>query len=203
MGDPAARKAVVLELFAATGESIPEDDPIVTGAILFSHKLNEVATLSAGHMRAAGGQAAAAIQHASEKAVAAMAEASQRCAADSAAASKKADIAAQAATAHLARLAAERAQLVKTIETQVVKAVKLANKGESGQLSLRYVPAWYAVVGSLAVGIALTAAWKIGVEQGTSRAEEAAVGRAFSRLVPSLDPKMRKQLMQHLRKEAR
>lgn len=67
MGDPAARKAVVLELFAATGESIPEDDPIVTGAILFSHKLNEVATLSASHMRAAGEHAATAIQHASEK----------------------------------------------------------------------------------------------------------------------------------------
>lgn len=203
MGDPAARKAVVLELFAATGESIPEDDPIVTGAILFSHKLNEVATLSASHMRAAGEHAASAIQHASEKAAAAMAEASQRCAADSAAASEKADIAAQAAMAHLARLAAERAQLVKTIETQVVKAVKLASKGGSSQLSLRYVPAWYAVVGSLTVGIALTAAWKIGVEHGTSRAEEAAVGRAFSRLVPSLDPKMRKQLMQLLRKEAR
>lgn len=203
MGDPALRKAIVLELFAATGESIPEDDPIITGAILFSHKLNEVADLSANHMRMAGEQAAAAIDEASQKASLTMNEASQRYALEPAEAFEKAAIAAQAATAQLARLCSERTQLVKTIEAQVVKAVKLASKGESGSLSLRYIPAWYAVVGSLAVGIALTAAWKIGVEQGTSRAEEAAVGRAFSRIVPSLDPKMRKQLMQRLRKEAR
>jgi len=203
MGDPAARKAVVLELFAATGESIPEDDPIVTGAILFSHKLNEVATLSASHMRAAGEQAVTAIHEASEKAALAMGEASQRCAAEAAAATARADGAAQAATAHLTRLAAERTQLVKTIEAQVVKAVKLASKGEPNSLSLRYIPAWYVAVGSLAVGVALAAAWMIGVEQGTARAEEAAVGRSFARVLPKLDPKVREHIMEHLQKKAR
>lgn len=202
MGDPAARKAVVLELFAATGESIPEDDPIVTGAILFSHKLNEVAALSAGHMRAAGENAAVAIHEASQKASLVMNEASQRCAAESAAVSAKADTAAQVATAHLARLAAERAQLAKTIEAQVVKALKHANYGASNPLALRYIPAWYAVVGSLAVGVALCAAWMIGVEQGTARAEEAAVGRSFSRVMPELDPKVREQITEHLRRKA-
>jgi hypothetical protein len=202
MGDTAARKAVVLELFAATGESIPENDPIVTGAILFSHKLNEVATLSASHMRAAGEDVVAAIHQASQISSRAMLEASQRCVVESAAATAEADVAAQAATAHLTRLAAERIQLVKTIETQVVKAVKLVAKGESGPLSLRYIPAWYAVVGALVGAVALAIAWNIGVIQGTARAEEAAVGRAFSRVVPALDQKLRDQLMEHLRKKA-
>ena len=202
MGDPAARKAVVLELFAATGESIPEDDPIVTGAILFIHKLNEVAALSASHMRAAGEHAAAAIHEASEKAALAMGEASYRCAAEAASATASADGAAQAATAHLTRLAAERAQLVKAIEAQVFKAVKLASKGEPSSLSLRYIPAWYVIVGSLAVGIALAAACLIGVQQGTARAEEAAVGRSFSRVLPDLDPKVRAHIMEHLKKKA-
>jgi hypothetical protein len=202
MRDTAARKAIVLDLFAATGESIPENDPIVTGAILFSHKLNEVADLSASHMRTAGENAAAAIDEASQKASLVMGEASQRCAAEAAAATAKADVAMQAARAHLTKLAAERIQLVKTIETQVLKAVKLAGKGESGPLSLRYIPAWYAVVGALVGAVALAIAWNIGVIQGTARAEEAAVGRAFSRVVPALDQKLRDQLMEHLRKKA-
>lgn len=202
MGDSAARKAVVLELFAATGESIPEDDPIVTGAILFSHKLNEVAALSADHMRAAGEHAAAAVLEASHKATLVLDAASQRYAAESAAASAKAGDAAQAATAQLAKLTAERAQLVKSIETQVLKATRIASKGDANLTSLRYIPAWWAVVGALAAGVALAAAWWIGVQQGTERAEEAAVGRAFSRVVPELDPKVRESIMEHLRKKA-
>ena len=202
MGDPAARKAVVLELFTATGESIPEDDPIVTGAILFSHKLNEVAALSASHMQAAGEHAAAAIRETSQKATLVINEASQLCAAESAAACAKADVATQAATAHIAKLTAERAHLVKSIEMQVLKAVRGAGAGGVSAVSLRYIPAWYAVVGALAVGVALAAAWVAGVERGTARAEEAAVGRSFSRIVPDLDPKVREQLMEHLRKKA-
>ena len=50
--------------------------------------------------------------------------------------------------------------------------------------------------------VALAATWKMGIEHGTARAEEAAVGRAFSRVVPSLDPKLRDHLMEHLRKRA-
>jgi hypothetical protein len=194
---------VVLELFAATGESIPEDDPIVTGAILFSHKLNEVAALSASHMREAGERAAAAVHDASQRAALVMGEASQRCAADSAAASMKADAAAQAATAQLSKLSAERIQLVKSIETQVMKAVKLASEGGTRPLSLRYIPAWYAVIGSLSIGITLAAAWMIGIEQGTARAEDAAVGREFSRVLPELDPKVKEHIMEHLQKKAR
>lgn len=202
MGDTAARKAIVLDLFAATGESIPENDPIVTGAILFSHKLNEVADLSATHMRTAGENAAAAIYEASQQASLVLGEASQRCAAESTAATAKAEVAMQAATAHLTKLAAERSQLVKTIETQVVKAVKLVVKAESSPLSLRYIPAWYAVVGALVGAVALATAWNIGVIQGTARAEEAAVGRAFSKVIPALDQNLRDQLLEHLRKKA-
>jgi hypothetical protein len=97
MGDPAMRKAIVLELFTATGESIPEDDPIVTGAILFSHKLNEVARLSAEEMHSAGRLAAAAVHEAGRNASLVLTQAGERCASESLAAATRADAAARAA----------------------------------------------------------------------------------------------------------
>ena len=202
MGDPAIRKAIVLELFTTTGESIPEDDPIVTGAILFSHKLNEVARLSAEEMQSAGRLAAAAVDEAGRNASLVLTQAGERCASESLAAAARADAAARAAAAQLELQTAERAHLLKAIDAQVSKSVKLANASMSGPAVLRYVPAWYAVVGALIGAVALAAAWKIGIDQGTARSEEAAVGRAFSRVVPSLDPKLREHLMELLRKRA-
>jgi len=202
MGNPDARKAVVLELFAATGESIPEDDPIVTGAILFTHKLNEVAAFSAVQMREAGESAAAAVREASHNAAFLLNEAGLRCAAEAASVSERADVVAGAVSAQGVKFETERLQLAKAVEAQLARAVKLAGSAGSAPLSLRYLPAWYAVVGSVVVGTALAAAWIIGVEQGTARAEEAAVGRSFTRVLPELDPKVRAQIMEQLRKKA-
>jgi len=47
----------------------------------------------------------------------------------------------------------------------------------------------------------MSAALIFGLERGSAQAQEAAVGRAFARVVPALDPKLREQLMQHLRKK--
>jgi hypothetical protein len=199
MVDPAVRKAITLELFAATGESIPEDDPIVTGAILFSHKLNEVARLSSEGMHAAGQRATDAVNEAAQKASLVLHEASQRCAAESAAASVRADAAARAAALQIERLTADRAQLLKAIEAHVLKSVKLASKNQPGQDGLRHVPVKHAVVGAVVGAVALAAAWMVGVEHGSALAEEAAVGRSFVRVVPKLDPKLKSQLMEYLR----
>lgn len=129
-------------------------------------------------------------------------QAGERCASESLAVAARADAAARAAAVQLELQTAERAHLLKAIDAQVSKSVKLANASMSGPAVLRYVPAWYAVVGALIGAVALAAAWKIGIDQGTARSEEAAVGRAFSRVVPSLDPKLREHLMEHLRKRA-
>ena len=148
MGDLAIRQAIVLELFAATGESIPVDDPIVTGAILFSHKFNEVARLSAEEMQLAGRLAADAVHEASRNASLVLTQASERCAAESQAVTAKADSAARAAATQLERLAADRALLLKAIDAQVSKSLKLTSAAPSGTVSIRYIPIWYAVVGA-------------------------------------------------------
>lgn len=105
-------------------------------------------------------------------------------------------------TAMNASLLADRAKLFKDIEAHVAKCAKSVSKAPAGGVDLRYIPAWYAVVGALVGAVSLAIAWNIGVIQGTALAEEAAVGRAFSRVVPALDQKLRDQLMEHLRKKA-
>lgn len=193
MVDSQERKAITLQLFAATGETIPEDDPIVTGAILFSHMLNEVARLSADEIKLAGQHAAVAIHEAAQHATLVMNEASQRCVAETAAAAK-------VASSQSKRLDAEVIQAIKKIEAELLKAVKIASRSHGSTVTLRYIPAWYAVIGALAVGLALATAWVVGVEQGATLAEEAAIGRSFTRVVPTMDPKLKAQLMEHVRK---
>lgn len=96
--------------------------------------------------------------------------------------------------------AADRARTMREIEAQIAKCVKMASKGQSGSRGLLEVPAWYAVVGAVVGALVLSAAWSIAVEQGSVRAEEAAIGRSFARVVPKMDPKLKEQLMEHLRK---
>ena len=97
-------------------------------------------------------------------------------------------------------LTADRAKLMKDIQTHMTRCVKIASAGQSSNQGIRYVPAWYALVGAVLGAFALAAAWAVGVEHGATRAEEAAVGRSFARVVPTLDPKLKAQLMEHLRK---
>jgi len=203
MGDPTARRAITLELFAATGESIPEDDPIVTGAILFSHKFNEVARQSAEEMEKAGRLAANTVHEAVQKAALVLSDASRRCAEESTAATAKVEAAAEAAGLQIERLTADRSQLLKMIEAQILKSMRLANKGQFSSAALRYHPAWYVVVSALVGAVALAAACVVGVERGTRRAEEAGVGRSFARAVSTMDSKLKAQLMEHLRRNSR
>ena len=99
-------------------------------------------------------------------------------------------------------LIADRAKLFKDIEAHVARCVKLANKGQSSTQDFRYVPIQYAVGGAIVVAAAMAIALTFGLQRGSAQAEEAAVGRSFSRVVPELDPKIREHLMEHLRKKA-
>jgi hypothetical protein len=199
MEDSGVRKAIVLELFAATGESIPEDDPIVTGAILFSHMLNEVARLSAEDMRLAGQLAADAVNEAAGNASKVLVDASVRCASESAAASGKAAEVARMAELQIERLTAERAQLLKLVEAHVLKGVKVALKQQADPLPLGHMPTWWALAGAVIGAVVFSTGWTIAAAHGSVQAEEAAVGRAFNRVAPTLDPKIKAQLYERLR----
>jgi hypothetical protein len=104
-----------------------------------------------------------------------------------------------AASVNISQSAA-RTRTMKEIEAHISKCVKLASKGQCSSQSFRYIPIWYAVGSAVAVAVAFSAALMFGIERGSALAEEAAVGRSFKRVVPTMDPKLRAQLMEHLRK---
>ena len=200
MGGPGDRKALAVELFEVTGEAVPETDPIVTGALFFSHKLGEAGRLATEEIREAARVGASELREAGRVAAQELGEAGRKAALDAGAAALKAEACALSSANVIERMVAERSQFLKALESQMFKCVKIAANGQSSHQGIRYVPAWYALVGAVLGAFALAAAWAVGVEHGATRAEEAAVGRSFARVVPTLDPKLKAQLMEHLRK---
>jgi len=101
-----------------------------------------------------------------------------------------------------AAVIAERKKLMQDIEAHVTKCVKLVSKGQSNVQDFSRIPVWYAVAGAVAGALALSTALLVGVERNSALAEDAAVGRAFARALPTMDPKLKQQLMEHLHKPA-
>jgi hypothetical protein len=101
-----------------------------------------------------------------------------------------------------AAIMADRAKFLRDVEGHIVACAKTASKAQASSRPLGYVPTWYAVLGAVTSAVLLVAAWTAGIERGTAQANDAEVGRAFSRAVPTMDPKLRTQLLKHLRKNA-
>ena len=108
--------------------------------------------------------------------------------------------ASQLAVAAHGAVVADRAKLMKDIEAHIANCVKSLSKEQSRFQDLRYIPTWYAVVGALVGAVFFAATWKYGVLQGTDLAEEAAVGRAFKRAAPLMDPALKAEVIKQLRK---
>lgn len=94
---------------------------------------------------------------------------------------------------------AERAKLMREIERHVQKCAGAIIKSHSSQPDVRYIPAWYALVGAVVGAIVLTVALAIGLDRGSDLERDAAVGRTFSRILPTLDPQVKKQLIKSAR----
>ena len=94
---------------------------------------------------------------------------------------------------------ATRAKLMRDIESQITRCIKTASAG-GGRNEHPYVPAWYALAGAVVGAFLIAAAWVVGMERGSVQADEAAVGRSFTRVVSTMDPKLKAQLMDHLRR---
>lgn len=200
MGGPVDRKALSVELYEVTGEAVPESDPIVTGALFFSYKIGEAGRLAEESVRAAALVAAADIREAGRLAAEEIREATCQSALSSAEAVISAEQATRSASLAIEKLVADRTQLFRSVDSHMAKCVKLASQGQSNATGFRTVPVWYALSGAVAIGIALAAALAIGFERGSAQADDAAVGRSFVRVVPTMDAKLKQQLMEHLRK---
>jgi len=196
------RKALAVEFFSITGEAVSESDPIVTGALFFSHKLGQAGLAAEQQVREAGVLAAQEVREAGRHADQEILEAAKTSASRAGATVASVDASSRALASVVERTEAARALIIKAVESQTQKFAKLDSTSQSSPASVRYVPVWYAVVVSLVVGTALATGWYLAAESGSARAEEAAIGRSFARTVSTImDAKLRAQLMEHLRKK--
>jgi hypothetical protein len=108
-------------------------------------------------------------------------------------------VAAQLAAVANASVAADRAKFMKDVEAHIVQCAKQASKAQSGPLQLDRLPTWYALAGAVIMAVIFSTGWTIAAAHGSTQAEEAAVGRAFNRVAPTLDPKIKAQLYERLR----
>lgn len=177
------RRAVVTAVFAATGKKVDEDDPIIVAALFQAYTMREAVREATGQISEVGLAVKRAAGEAHQAVIAA-------------------EAASRSAASGFDRISADRVNLLKSVETQMMKCIKLASNGQSSAHDFRYIPLSYAVGGAVACAVALSAAFMFGLERGTTQAEEAAVGRSFSRVLPELDPKVRAHIMEHLRKKA-
>lgn len=119
-------------------------------------------------------------------------------------ASAAARAATQSAERLCGRLATDRQQLVVEVQAGIKRGVRASThalrEDTVSRFPMPYIPAWYAVV-ALFCGAALAlfvVAWA-GIEIG-EHAQEAAIGRSFTRSIPSLDPELKAKLIEHMRK---
>jgi hypothetical protein len=194
------RKALAAELFQVTGEAVPEGDPIITGALFFSHTLARAGAAAAQEIRDAARQGAIDLREAGRAAGQQLHEASQSLAIEAAETARKANRSAAAAEAMIERLVNERTQHLKAVEVQMLRCVKLVSQGQASQQGTRYVPLWYVALGSMVGTAAITAVLLFGFDKGGEREREAAIGRSFSRTLPTLPPKLKAQLLKHIQK---
>ena len=159
-----------------------EDDPIIVAALFQAHTMREAIGAAAVQIAEAGQVVKVAADEAHRAVLAA-------------------EAASRLAAAAFERISGDRAQLLKAVESQMAKCLKLASKGQSSTEVSRSFPIWYAVVGFVVGAVVVLAAMMIVLERNSILAQDAAVGRALTRVVPALEPKLREQLMQHLRKK--
>jgi len=203
MACPEDRKALAVELFIVTGEAVPENDPIVTGALFFSYKLGESGRLAEAAIREAASLAVTEIREAGRQAAKDIREAGRQIVLDNGEAMTASEKVMRSTAGALEKMSADRSQLLKAVEAQIVKGMKQVNKGAAVSQDVSHIPVRYAIFSALAAAVVLTAAVTVGIERGSAQAEEAAIGRAFSRVVPELDPKVREHIMVHLEKKAK
>ena len=203
MGCPEDRKALAVELFIVTGDAVPENDPIVTGALFFSYKLGESGRLAEAAIREAASLAVTEIREAGRQAAKDIREAGRQIVLDNGEATTASEKVMRSTAGALEKMSADRSQLLKAVEAQIVKGMKQVNKGAAVSQDVSHIPVRYAIFSALAAAVVLTAAVTVGIERGSAQAEEAAIGRAFSRIVPELDPKVREHIMVHLEKKAK
>lgn len=109
-------------------------------------------------------------------------------------------VAAQHASTVNASIQADKAKLLREVEIQVAKGVRAGAKARSATGSFSHVPIKYAIAGAMGGAVALATLFYFGVETVAERERQASIGRAFSRSVQTLDPKLRQQLLDHVEK---
>lgn len=188
---PTPDKELVDEIFRVTNRVVSEDDPVVTAAFFFSHKIRQAAQDSAAQLEKSAGATLA-----------------------SAAAAEAACVKMQKEQAlFLERMSrelnvrlhedrAERGRLAGDLDSKLQRWLKSASRFHSTDGS-RLIPAWYAYASFFAGAAVLAAsAWGIcGINSSTIH--ELQVGRQFSKSWQYFDAGLRKRLLEEMDKDRR
>lgn len=162
------QKRIQQEVYAITGQHVPEDDVLVLAALFYAHKMQDAARQAAGHINTAGAASRAVVDDA-------------------------ANAVRQATKNNLVLAEAFDARLQKGLR-QVLQFQSRMGGGTA--LTARHMLAAFAA-GAVAVVLAISFASGFSY----SWMSDAAMGRAFNRVSPELDPAVRTKVMDQLRKK--
>lgn len=187
MSEKDDQRRLAESVFAVTGEKLPEDDPLVVAALFYADTLRVAAKDAAATVASAGEIERAHLAHNAVK----LGEATT------------ATLLLIDEAKRLVKSASAAQQLLAdSFETRMHKAMREYTKQQArqgGQGSVPTVHAGLAVIAALLLGAALFAFGTAAVcGYSFSWMNDASVGRAFLRTLPTMDPAQREKLVDHL-----
>lgn len=189
MLDTTEQQRIVQEVFAATGRTLPLDDPIVLAALF-----------NASVVRKAGEQATASIREAVEDAKASLCEAMVEAEGAVRTAGKEAEKASAVALAISRQSGTLQAAFVELLDAGLHKAMHKKSYSQPTAVNRGLLPRWQlglaALAGAVAFGLGNFAACGFSL----SWVNDAATGRQFLSAIPYLDPDLKARLIADLEK---
>lgn len=175
-------------VFAVTGEKLPQDDPLVIAALFYAETVRSAGAEAAAAIQAAGAEAAAAVRAAGLEQAAAV---GKRNAVQ--------EGALQEVVILLRRAAAERNAIGEDMGTRMQKCLSQAiHKQPTGAPVRRSA---MEVVATIAAGVVLLFCVEfVWFDYSMDWVNDLRTGRKFNRSVPTLDPDLRKRLIEHIEK---
>lgn len=189
MLDSMEQQRIVQDVFAATGRTLPRDDPIVLAALF-----------TANVVRSAGEQATASIRAAVEEASASIREAVDEAKDAGRTAGKEAEKASAVALAISRQSGTQQAAFVELLEAGLQKDRQKKLQSQAMPISTEHLPRWKLAMvflaGAVVFGLGNFAACGFSL----SWVSDAATGRHFLGAIPYLDPDLKARLITDLEK---
>jgi len=189
MLDTTEQQRIVQEVFAATGRTLPLDDPIVLAALF-----------NASVVRSAGEQATASIREVVEEAKASIREAVDEAKGAARTAGKEVEKASAVALAISRQSGAQQAAFVELLDAGLHKAMHKKPQSQSTPVNSGVLPRWQLALAGLAGAVVFGLGNFAACGFSLTWVSDAATGREFLGAIPYLDPDLKARLIADLEK---